>query len=97
MLLRGTVHQGRAVLQRVLAGRLVFNVLPGAQPVQFEAPAKVSPLFARVMAVPAPASAELAPRIKPGDRRGHEAGDAERTSLEVACGGHSLARASTPL
>jgi hypothetical protein len=72
-----TVSQSRAVLQRVLAGRLVFAPYPEGVGASFEAPTRYSGLFAGVIVtLPAP------PFIDPNDRRGTEAIWAERAGVE---------------
>jgi site-specific DNA recombinase len=48
-LLRGSVTQARAVLQRVLEGRLVFTPYPAGLGAAFEAPTRFSGLFAGVV------------------------------------------------
>jgi hypothetical protein len=53
-LLRSSVTQSRAVLQRVLRGRIVFT--PSGQDYTFEAPTRFDKLFAGVVFPPKPAS-----------------------------------------
>ncbi len=66
-LLRASTTQGRAVLQRVLRGRIIFHLIEGPEGAgyTFEAPTRFDKLFSGIVA-PKPAF------LKEGDRRGAE-------------------------
>ena len=64
-LLRGSTTQGRAVLQRVLRGRITFT--PNAEGYTFEAPTRFDKLFAGVVC-----EQRLPPFVRPEDTRGAE-------------------------
>ena len=65
-LLRSSVVQGRAVLQRVLQGRIVFTPTPDGQGYSFEAPTRFDKLFTGITAEPPP------DYIDRNDQRGKE-------------------------
>lgn len=80
-LLRGSPTQARAVLARVLDGKVTFRPLPGGI-VELEGATRFSSLFVGFVVTQ---DAETAPpHVRVPDRRGHEAGDAERAALETA-------------
>src|SRR6185503_2148020 len=63
-LLRGSVTQGRSVLQRVVRGRIVFT--PAGSTYEFEATTRFDKLFAGIVLPPPP------PFVKVGDLAGTE-------------------------
>ena len=77
--LRASTTRARDVLARALAGRVRFNELPGGI-IGFEADTRFSRLLTGFVVEDQQGDAPAYVRL--GDRRGHEAGDAERAAME---------------